>query len=117
MKSEDRPKLEIAEAVAALKERKKVLEKREKELASKETQFDRAGVEGLAKRRFFYAPAFSIYGGQADALSRMYLTISHTFVENSQSQGFFFFISRLGSTLDVFGICTLYLPPPLEFWH
>ena len=64
MKSEDRPKLEIAEAVALLKERKKALEKREKELASKETQFDRAGVEGLAKRRFFYAPAFSIYGGQ-----------------------------------------------------
>ena len=66
MKSEDRPKLEIAEAVALLKERKKALEKREKELASKETQFDRAGVEGLAKRRFFYAPAFSIYGGQTD---------------------------------------------------
>lgn len=91
MKSEGRPKLEIAEAVAALKERKKVLEKREKELASKEAQFDRAGVEGLAKRRFFYAPAFGIYGGQADALSRMYLTISTTFVENSQSKGFLIF--------------------------
>lgn len=64
LKSEGRPKLEVSEAVALLKERKKALEKREKELASKETQFDRAGVEGLAKRRFFYAPAFSIYGGQ-----------------------------------------------------
>ena len=50
--------------MALLKERKKALEKREKELASKETQFDRAGVEGLAKRRFFYAPAFNIYGGE-----------------------------------------------------
>ena len=49
--------------MALLKERKKTLEKREKELAAKETQFDRAGVEGLTKRRFFYAPAFSIYGG------------------------------------------------------
>ena len=63
LKSEGRPKLEIAEGVALLKERKKALEKREKELASKEAQFDRAGVEGLAKRRFFYAPAFNIYGG------------------------------------------------------
>ena len=49
--------------VSLLKERKKALEKREKELASKEIEFDRAGVEELAKRRFFYAPAFSIYGG------------------------------------------------------
>ena len=49
--------------MALLKEKKKALEKREKELAPKETQFDRAGLEGLAKRRFFYAPAFSIYGG------------------------------------------------------
>ena len=45
-----------------IKERKEVLEKRE-ELASKETQFDRVGVEELAKRRFFYSPGFSIYGG------------------------------------------------------
>ena len=66
LKSENRPKLEIAEAVALLKEKKKALERREKELAPKETHFDRAGVEGLAKRRFFYAPAFSIYGGETD---------------------------------------------------
>lgn len=114
MKSEGRPKLEIAEAVAALKERKKVLEKREKELASKETQFDRAGVEGLAKRRFFYAPAFSIYGGQADALSHMYLTISHTFVENSQSQSFFFYYyfkakAGIGCVWDLYFVSA---PPP-----
>lgn len=64
LKSDNRPKLEIAEAVALLKERKKALEKREKELAPKETLFDRAGLEGLTKRRFFYAPAFSIYGGE-----------------------------------------------------
>ena len=25
--------------------------------------FNRAGLEDLVKRRFFYAPAFSIYGG------------------------------------------------------
>ena len=52
----------MAEAVAVLKERKEAVEKRE-ELASKETQFDGVGVEELARRRFFYAPAFSIYGG------------------------------------------------------
>lgn len=67
LKSENRPKLEVTEAVALLKERKKALEKKEKELAPKETSFDRAGVEGLAKRRFFYAPAFSIYGGELAA--------------------------------------------------
>ena len=50
--------------MALLKEKKKALEKKEKELTSKEAQFDRAGLEGLAKRRFFYAPAFSIYGGE-----------------------------------------------------
>jgi hypothetical protein len=26
--------------------------------------FNRAGLEDLVKRRFFYAPAFSIYGGE-----------------------------------------------------
>lgn len=50
--------------MALLKEKKKALEKKEKELAPKETHFDRAGLEDLVKRRFFYAPAFSIYGGE-----------------------------------------------------
>ena len=48
-----------------LEERKKALEKKKKELATKATQFNRAGVERLAKRWFFYAPAFSIYGGSS----------------------------------------------------
>lgn len=63
LKAESRPKLEVAEALAELKIKKKALEQKEKELAPKEKKFDRAGLEDLLKRRFFYAPAFSIYGG------------------------------------------------------
>ena len=63
LKADNRPKLEIQEAVAELKVRKKALEKKEKEVAPKEKVFDRSGLETLLKRRFFYAPAFAIYGG------------------------------------------------------
>jgi glycyl-tRNA synthetase len=45
-----------------LKERQSTLEKLE---AKKEPKFNRAGLEDLAKRRFFFAPAFEIYGGVA----------------------------------------------------
>jgi len=65
LKSEGRPKLEVAEAVAELKVKKRALEKREKQLAPPQERFDRSGLEDLLKRRFFYAPAFSIYGGTA----------------------------------------------------
>ena len=63
LKGEGRPKLEVAEAVAELKVRKKVLEKKEQYLAPPEEKFDRSGLEDLVKRRFFYTPSFSIYGG------------------------------------------------------
>ena len=35
----------------------------EKELAPKQEKFDRAKLEDLLKRRFFFVPAFEIYGG------------------------------------------------------
>ena len=37
--------------------------KQEKELAPKEEKFDRSKLEDLLKRRFFFVPAFEIYGG------------------------------------------------------
>ena len=49
--------------MSELRGRKKTLEEREKALAPPEESFDRAALEDLLKRRFFYAPAFSIYGG------------------------------------------------------
>ena len=41
------------------------LSKQEKELTSSDDKFDRPGLEDLVKRRFFYGPSFSIYGGIA----------------------------------------------------
>jgi ribosome-binding protein aMBF1 (putative translation factor) len=35
-----------------------------REEASKEKKFDRQGLESLLLKRFFYAPSFSIYGGE-----------------------------------------------------
>jgi len=40
--------------------------KQEKELAPKEEKFDRSKLEDLLKRRFFFVPAFEIYGGLWD---------------------------------------------------
>ncbi|XP_065896736.1 glycine--tRNA ligase-like isoform X2 [Dysidea avara] len=65
LKEEGKPKGEITEAVAKLKEYKKKLEDGEKKLLPKEIKFDREGLESLLKRRFFFAPSFSIYGGVA----------------------------------------------------
>ena len=63
LKASGRPNLEVTEAIAELKSRKKALEQKEKELAPRE-KFNRAALEDLLKRRFFYAPSFSIYGGK-----------------------------------------------------
>ena len=56
--------MELDKAVSELRTSKKALEEREKALVPQEESFNRAGLEDLLKRRFFYAPAFSIYGGQ-----------------------------------------------------
>ena len=53
----------MKKAVAELKARKKILEDKELELAPVEASFDRAKMEDLLKRRFFFDQSFAIYGG------------------------------------------------------
>jgi len=64
MKEEGAPKADVALAVKELKARKKILEGKELELDPPDN-FDRTKMEETLKRRFFYAPAFEIYGGVA----------------------------------------------------
>lgn len=63
LKEEKAPQIDIKKAVAELKTRKKVLEDKELSLAPSEELFDRAKMEDLIKRRFFYDQSFAIYGG------------------------------------------------------
>ncbi|KAI4465245.1 glycyl-trna synthetase/dna polymerase subunit gamma-2 [Holotrichia oblita] len=63
LKAEGAPDLDVKQAVAELKLRKKVLEDKELSLAPTSTTFDRAKMEDLLKRRFFYDQSFAIYGG------------------------------------------------------
>jgi glycyl-tRNA synthetase len=55
--------LDVKKAVAELKARKKLLEDKELSLAPQVASFDRAKMEDLLKRRFFYDQSFAIYGG------------------------------------------------------
>merc|ERR1719189_3327949 len=55
--------LTIKKAVAELKARKKALEEKKLDLRPMEKPFDRAKMEDLLKRRFFYDQSFAIYGG------------------------------------------------------
>ncbi|OQV15095.1 Glycine--tRNA ligase [Hypsibius exemplaris] len=55
---------DLARAIAELKLRKRTLEDKELELAKPASgEFDRAKMEDLIKRRFYYEQSFSIYGG------------------------------------------------------
>jgi len=63
LKSDKAPENDVKKAVAELKQRKKTLEDRELELRPSEASFDRAKMEDLLKRRFFYDQSFAIYGG------------------------------------------------------
>ena len=63
LKLENRSAVEVERALTELKARKKLLENKEEELSGKK-KFDRSGLEDLVKRRFFFGPAFSIYGGK-----------------------------------------------------
>lgn len=63
LKSDKAPELDVKKAVAELKARKKVLEDKELELRPSEATFDRAKMEDLLKRRFFFDQSFAIYGG------------------------------------------------------
>lgn len=64
LKASNAPKKDVALAVKELKARKKVLEQKELQLDPPDT-FNRGKLEDLLKRRFFYTPAFEIYGGVA----------------------------------------------------
>lgn len=63
LKAEKAPELDIKKAVAELKARKKTLEDKELELNPTDASFDRAKMDDLLKRRFFYDQSFAIYGG------------------------------------------------------
>lgn len=65
LKENNAPELDVKKAVNELKARKKILEDKELELAPPEVGFERARMEDLLKRRFFYDQSFSIYGGVA----------------------------------------------------
>lgn len=63
LKSDNAPELDVKKAVAELKLRKKLLEDKELSFYSSSETFDRARMEDLLKRRFFYDQSFAIYGG------------------------------------------------------
>lgn len=48
----------------------------EKELAPKQEKFDRAKLEDLLKRRFFFVPSFEIYGGRQVPGAYLYSFVS-----------------------------------------
>ncbi|XP_030761384.1 glycine--tRNA ligase [Sitophilus oryzae] len=62
LKASGAPDLDVKKAVAELKTRKKILEDKELSLTPSYT-FDRAKMEDLLKRRFFFDQSFAIYGG------------------------------------------------------
>ncbi|CAG9858491.1 unnamed protein product [Phyllotreta striolata] len=62
LKAEGAPIIDVKKAVVELNARKKILEDKELSLAPNVT-FDRAKMEDLLKRRFFYDQSFAIYGG------------------------------------------------------
>ncbi|GIX92978.1 glycine--tRNA ligase [Caerostris darwini] len=63
LKANGAPELDVKKAVNELKLRKKALEDKEIELAPPEIGFDRARMEDLLKRRFYFDQSFAIYGG------------------------------------------------------
>ncbi|KAH8405264.1 hypothetical protein KR222_000719 [Zaprionus bogoriensis] len=63
LKAKGAPELDVKKAVAELKVRKKALEEKELALTPSVVSFDRAKMEDLLKRRFFYDQSFAIYGG------------------------------------------------------
>jgi len=64
LKADGAPELDVKKAVTELKARKKTLEDKELSLRPKDAAtFDRAKMEDLLKRRFFYDQSFAIYGG------------------------------------------------------
>ncbi|XP_018325020.1 glycine--tRNA ligase [Agrilus planipennis] len=62
LKADGAPAIDVKQAVVELNNRKKLLEEKELSLSPHIT-FDRAKMEDLLKRRFFYDQSFAIYGG------------------------------------------------------
>ena len=65
LKANGAPELDVKKAVAELKIRKKTLEDKELLLAPSVATFDRAKMEDLLRRRFFFDQSFAIYGGNS----------------------------------------------------
>jgi len=63
LKATNAPDLDVKKAVVELKARKKILEDKELALVPQAGVFDRARMEDLLKRRFFFDQSFAIYGG------------------------------------------------------
>lgn len=63
LKANGAPEIDVKKAVNELKARKKILEDKELSLVPSVATFDRARMEDLLKRRFFYDQSFAIYGG------------------------------------------------------
>lgn len=63
LKEDKANELDVKVAVAELKRRKKTLQDKELELLPAAASFDRAVLEDVLKRRFFYDQSFAIYGG------------------------------------------------------
>eukprot|EP00095_Tigriopus_kingsejongensis_P005100 maker-scaffold161_size295871-snap-gene-1.26 protein:Tk05100 transcript:maker-scaffold161_size295871-snap-gene-1.26-mRNA-1 annotation:"hypothetical protein TcasGA2_TC013782" len=63
LKTQKAPEVDVKKAVVELKTRKKTLEDKELALTPAEAFFDRAKMEDLLRRRFFYDQSFAIYGG------------------------------------------------------
>ncbi|KAF5290930.1 hypothetical protein FQA39_LY14536 [Lamprigera yunnana] len=63
LKADGAPDLDVKQAVAELKLRKRILDEKELSLSPNLVTFDRAKMEDLLKRRFFYDQSFAIYGG------------------------------------------------------
>ncbi|XP_012265684.2 glycine--tRNA ligase isoform X2 [Athalia rosae] len=63
LKADGASDFDIKKAVVELKARKKLLEDKELSMIPSAATFDRAKMEDLLKRRFFYDQSFAIYGG------------------------------------------------------
>lgn len=63
LKADGAGDIDVKRAVAELKLRKKLLEDKELSLVPNVVTFDRAKMEDLLKRRFFFDQSFAIYGG------------------------------------------------------
>lgn len=65
LKENNASEIEIKKAVNELVARKRKLEEKEIEFLPVDNSFEKARIEDLLKRRFFFAPSFEIYGGYA----------------------------------------------------